>query len=224
MRLMEWIFTDPLAQLTLLASVSGAALAMLIVRKVMTRGRSPRWQVIAYVALGFAIFAAPCGYFWHQITVRNAPTGPLLHSNPQVTFKTTSGKDVPLASLRGKVVLLDFWASWCAPCRRSSPAIAQMQKDFGTDLVTIGISVDDSEEECRKALVGPRPAYDVFDRGQYLRWAFRVGPVPQFVVLTRTGEVDAVETGWEPASAERLQAAVRRNLAATVSTAVTQNP
>jgi cytochrome c biogenesis protein CcmG, thiol:disulfide interchange protein DsbE len=217
MRLLQWIFTDPLAQLTLLASVSGAALLMLVVHKVMTRGRSPRWPVLAYSALGFLMFAGPCTYFWHQINERNAPTGPLLHSTPVATLKTTSGESITLASLRGRVVLLDFWASWCAPCRLSTPAIAQMQKDYGSDLVTIGISVDDSEQDCRKALVGPRPAYDVFDHGQYLRWAFRVGPLPQFVVLDRSGMVVAIETGWENASVERLHQAVERNIADTAS-------
>jgi cytochrome c biogenesis protein CcmG, thiol:disulfide interchange protein DsbE len=213
MRMLEWIFTDPLAQLTLLAAVSGAALLMLIVRKVMTRGRSPRWSAMIYTTMAWLAFATPCFYFWRQIELRNAPVGPLLHSSPKVTLKTTAGEKLPLDKLRGRVVLLDFWASWCAPCKRSTPAIAEMQKRYGDQLVTIGISVDETEEACRKALVGPRPKFDVFDEGQYLRWAFRVGPVPQFVVLNRSGEVDTIETGWEPASAERLQAAVDRNLA-----------
>lgn len=217
MRLLEWIFTDPLAQLTLLASVSGAALLMFIVRKAMTRGRSPRWPVLAYSTLGFLIFALPCFYFWHQINERNAPTGPLLRTTPVATLKTTSGQNVTLASLRGRVVLLDFWASWCAPCRMSTPAIVQMQKDYGNDLVTIGISVDDSEQDWRKGMVGPRPAYDVFDQGQYLRWAFRVGPLPHFVVLDRSGMVVAVETGWENASVKRLHDAVAQNIATTAS-------
>ena len=217
MRLLEWIVSDPLAQLTLLASVTGAALLMLAIRKIVTHGRSPRWPVLAYTALGFIMFAGPCGYFWHQISRRNAPTGPLLHSTPEITLKTTSGEEVPLSSLRGKVVLLDFWASWCAPCRLSSPAIAHMQKEYGSELVTIGISVDDSEQDAKKAAVGERPTYDVFDHGQNLRWAFRVGPVPQFVVLSRAGTVDAIETGWDSASAERLREAVTRNLAIKTS-------
>jgi len=217
MRLLEWIFTDPLAQLTLLASVSGAALLMLVIRKVTTHGRSPRWPVLIYTGMACLAFSAPCFYFWHQIITRNAPSGPLLHSSPNVTLKTTAGQKLPLETFRGRVVLLDFWASWCAPCKRSTPAIAAMQKRYGDQLVTIGISVDDSEEACRKALVGPRPKFDVFDEGQYLRWAFRVGPVPQFVVLNRAGVVDTIETGWEPTSAERLQAAVDRNLADTAN-------
>ena len=217
MRLLQWIFTDPLAQLTLLASVTGAALVMLIVRKIMTKGRSPRWPVLAYTALGCLMFAGPCFYFWHQIKMRNAPTGPLLNSTPEVTLKTTTGQEIPLTSLRGKVVLLDFWASWCAPCRLSTPAIARMQKEFGDELVTIGISVDDSEQEAKKASVGERPTYDVFDHGQNLRWAFRVGPVPQFVVLSRAGTVDAIESGWDATSAQRLREAVTRNLAIKTS-------
>lgn len=213
MRLLEWVFTDPLAQLTLFASVLTAALLMLLFRKVLTRGASPRWTVLLYTALAWMMFATPSAYFWWQIHQRQGPVGPLLHTAPSAELKTTSGKTVSLQSLHGHVVLLDFWASWCAPCRKSSPAVVEMQKQYGPELVTIAIGVDDAEQDWRKALEAPRPTYDVYDEGQKLRWAFRVGPLPHFVVLDKTGTVSAIETGWDPASVARLHESVERDLA-----------
>jgi cytochrome c biogenesis protein CcmG, thiol:disulfide interchange protein DsbE len=213
MRWLEWIFTDPLAQLTLFASVLTAALVVLIFHKLMTRGQSPRLRVLIYTAMAWLMFAAPSTYFWAEMRAKQAPVGPLLHSTPKAVLRTTSGQDLALQSLRGRVVLLDFWASWCAPCQKSSPAVVAMQKEFGPQLVTIAVGVDEVEQDWRKALNAPRPAYDVFDKDQKLRWAFHVGPLPHFVVLDRSGTVDAIETGWDPASVARLHESLERNLA-----------
>ncbi len=213
MRWIAWIIQDPLAQMTFLSAVLTAAFVVLLLRKALTRGRSPALRYLVYTALAWVMFSAPCAYFWYQIYERNVPAGPLLHSKPAVTFHTTSGQDVTLESLRGRVVLLDFWASWCVPCRQSSPAIADMQKQYGAQLVTIGVDEDDAEADFRKGLTGARPAYDVFDAGQKLRWQFRVGPLPHFVVIDREGTVDTIETGWDPLSIVRIHEALERNLA-----------
>lgn len=212
MRWIEWIIQDPLAQMTFLAAVLTAALGVLIVRKALTRGARPATSTLIYTALAWVLFAAPCGYFWHQILVRQLPRGPLLHSTPSATFHTVDGKDVTLESLRGKVVVLDFWASWCAPCRQSSPAIAEMQSHYGPQLVTVGIGVDDAKDKFLHAMTGARPAIDVYDDGQHLRWLFHVGPIPHFVVIDRAGAVDTILTGWDPINTAKLQESVERNL------------
>ncbi len=213
MRWIEWIIKDPLAQMTFLAAILTVAMVALLVHKVATRGARPALKYILYTALAWVLFAAPCSYFWYQIYKRQVPTGPLLHSTQHASFRTTTGKNVTLDSLRGRVVLLDFWASWCAPCRQSSPAIAEMQKQYGPDLVTVSIGVDEVEKNWRKALDGPRPQYDCYDSDQKLRWQFRVGPLPYFVIIDRRGTVDSLETGWDPATITRIHESIERNLA-----------
>ena len=52
------------------------------------------------------------------------------------------GSELTLNDLRGKVVILDFWATWCPPCRKGVPDLIQLQKEFGDQLVVIGISLD----------------------------------------------------------------------------------
>jgi thiol-disulfide isomerase/thioredoxin len=61
---------------------------------------------------------------------------------PALTFKDLSGKEVSLASLKGKVVVVDFWATWCGPCRVEIPGYIEMQKKYEKDVVIVGVSLD----------------------------------------------------------------------------------
>ena len=58
------------------------------------------------------------------------------------TLKTIDGEEVSLSDFEGKVVLLDFWATWCPPCRRGVPDLVEIQKKYKDELVIIGISLD----------------------------------------------------------------------------------
>jgi len=71
---------------------------------------------------------------------------------PDFTQNDTAGKPVTLASFHGKYVLLDFWASWCGPCRRENPNVVEAYKKFKNKNFTIlGVSLDDNKESWIKA-------------------------------------------------------------------------
>ncbi|HKI77492.1 MAG TPA: TlpA disulfide reductase family protein [Ignavibacteriaceae bacterium] len=61
---------------------------------------------------------------------------------PDFELETTQGNNVKLSDYRGKVVIVDFWATWCGPCRRGIPDLVQLQKNYKDELVVIGISLD----------------------------------------------------------------------------------
>jgi thiol-disulfide isomerase/thioredoxin len=62
---------------------------------------------------------------------------------PALTFKDLAGQEVSLAALKGKVVVVDFWATWCGPCRVEIPGYIEMQKKYGKDgFVIVGVSLD----------------------------------------------------------------------------------
>jgi thiol-disulfide isomerase/thioredoxin len=64
-------------------------------------------------------------------------------AGPALTFKDLDGKKVSLAALKGKVVIVDFWATWCEPCKTEIPGYIELQKKYGPDgLVIIGLSLD----------------------------------------------------------------------------------
>jgi peroxiredoxin/YHS domain-containing protein len=72
---------------------------------------------------------------------------PLPRTAVPFTLKTTTGTSISLADMRGKLVLIDFWATWCVPCVKSMPAIQKLHTKYSLDgLAVIGISIDDDAE------------------------------------------------------------------------------
>jgi thiol-disulfide isomerase/thioredoxin len=81
---------------------------------------------------------------------------------PDFTQKTPEGTDLSLSDLRGKVVLIDFWASWCGPCRRENPYVVQLYnqyKDKGFEI--LGVSLDRNRESWLQAITGCRFTIEV---------------------------------------------------------------
>jgi thiol-disulfide isomerase/thioredoxin len=65
------------------------------------------------------------------------------------TIKDMNGDDVRLSSFKGKVIVLNFWATWCGPCKVEIPALVELQKQYANDVVVLGMSVDDPVDELK---------------------------------------------------------------------------
>lgn len=70
-------------------------------------------------------------------------------ANLDFTIKDLDGKQVELASFKGKVLLLNFWATWCGPCKAEIPGFVELQAKYRDQLTVIGYSVDDTAEKAR---------------------------------------------------------------------------
>ena len=68
-------------------------------------------------------------------------------ANMDFTIKHLDGKDVKLSDYKGKVVLLNFWATWCGPCKAEIPGFVELQEQYKSDLVVVGYSVDDTADK-----------------------------------------------------------------------------
>jgi len=81
---------------------------------------------------------------------------------PEFARRDLSGKKLNLRSYRGKVVLLNFWATWCAPCQLEMPAFSRWQQEYGPQgLQILGISMDDDAPPVRKLVTGLKLDYPV---------------------------------------------------------------
>jgi len=104
------------------------------------------------------------------------------------------GKPVKLSELAGKGVILDFWASWCLPCREQAPIVDKVAQSFsGRDLVVVGVVVDDEPADARRFLAAHPVRYpSVVDEQRDVARAFGVHALPTLVALDRAGRVVAV--------------------------------
>lgn len=84
---------------------------------------------------------------------------------PDFTLKNLEGRDVSLRQHRGRVVLVNYWATWCPPCRTEIPWLMELQGRFRTQLVVLGVAMD--EEGPR--IVAPWVQRERFSMGQALR-------------------------------------------------------
>ena len=97
-----------------------------------------------------ALVAAAMLYFGFHMARRSGPT-PLVtkaSAAPDFTLESLDGKSVRLSDLRGKAVLLNFWATWCGPCKIETPWLVELQKQYGSQgLQVIGVAMDDSGKD-----------------------------------------------------------------------------
>ena len=102
----------------------------------------------------------------------------------------THADTLNLDQYKGKVVYVDFWASWCGPCRESFPWMKKMQQQYGKDgLVIIAINVDQDKKLADKFLSEFKPEFNVlFDKDGTLAEDFKVSSMPSSYVLDREGK------------------------------------
>jgi peroxiredoxin len=76
------------------------------------------------------------------------------HSATEISLPDSSGNIVRLSDLKGKVVLVDFWASWCGPCRNNNPHLTRLYNKYHPEgLQILGVSIDNDQESWRKAIL-----------------------------------------------------------------------
>jgi thiol-disulfide isomerase/thioredoxin len=149
-----------------------------------------------------------------------APAGPIMvpASALNTDLKTIDGKAFKLGDLKGKVLVIDLWATWCGPCRTSTPELVNLQKEFGPrGFEVIGLDIDpgsDTPEDVREFA-------DEFDINYKLAFAERElamslmqgGNIPQSIVVGRDGRIVEHFVGFHPVrTPEKLRAAIEKAL------------
>lgn len=137
--------------------------------------------------------------------------GPERGSAPDFSWTTTEGETLTPESLTGKVVLLDFWASWCIPCQRAVPHLKSLDESLPEDRFRIvGINVDDEKEKLQGwvATYG-LPWAQVWDQSHEIVQSFKVTNFPTYVLLDHRGRVTYTTTGFTSTMGRVLDYRVR---------------
>src|SRR6185436_19915120 len=109
---------------------------------------------------------------------------------PDVQFTKLDGSSLRLKDLKGRVVLLNFWATWCIPCRSEIPALSAMQKDLESrGLSVIGVSYDDTADLAQRFQKELPQAYQVVLGGREVGSQLPASPLPTTYLIDRQGRI-----------------------------------
>jgi thiol-disulfide isomerase/thioredoxin len=193
------------------------------------------------VPLVFVVLAGLAGIYWLNGQTRKAETtattttaqttgfskalatgpmaGVVIHPQRKTlgafTFKDATGKDTDLSAWKGRVVLLNLWATWCTPCRKEMPDIAKLQKELGSDdFEVVALSVDRKGLEASQAFlkdIGADKAYT--DQPSTSLAAIQALGLPASILIDRKGQEAARILGPAEWSSPEAQAMIKALIA-----------
>ena len=134
---------------------------------------------------------------------------------PDFSVTTSAGEYISLDDLKGKVVLLDFWGTWCPPCVASLPALRSLNKKFtkSEKFVLLGISSDGDEDKWSKFIAKEEMVWPQFlDRQRAVQRAFKVNKFPTYIVLDHEGVIRYRTSGLSFESEAELSRAIERQI------------
>ena len=147
-------------------------------------------------------------------------TQPVVHAvevgqpAPAFTLPQQGGSSLSLSDLKGKVVYLDFWASWCGPCRQSFPWMNELQARYGSrGLKVVGINVDSRKADA-DGFLGQVPAQFTvaFDGKGDAPGLYKVKGMPSSYLIGPDGRVLKVHSGFRAEDRKELEAAIEAAL------------
>ena len=159
-----------------------------------------RWAIAALGALALAFVTVPAP--WpdsHADAAGPACPANAKPANLNFTLKDINNKDVKLSSLAGKVILLDFWATWCGPCKIEIPWFVEFQNKYGKDgLQVVGVSVDDTLDKLKPYVANAKMNYLVLQGLDHDDLQDAFGPmfgIPVTAVISRDGRICTKHVG-----------------------------
>ncbi len=134
---------------------------------------------------------------------------------PAIDMPDQTGENVELAALKGKVVLVDFWASWCGPCKKEMPVLEALNVKYAAQgLVIVGVNIDSSSKKMNKFLKGTPVSFRiVHDRKLVVANRYEPETMPTSYFIGRHGTVRYVHEGFEKGDAAGIEERVKALLA-----------
>jgi peroxiredoxin len=134
---------------------------------------------------------------------------------PEIGLTDLSGKTVSAASLAGKVVIVDFWATWCAPCKEELPVLQKLYKKYsGQGLVVVGVSVDKDASNIQSFLKKLAVSFPVVhDAGHEVSGRYQPPRMPSSYIVDRKGIVRYVHGGFRADDAAVFEKQIQELLA-----------
>jgi peroxiredoxin len=119
---------------------------------------------------------------------------------PDFTLKTLDGNNARLKEYRGQVVLINFWASWCGPCRQEMPLLEKIDKRYrDAGFTVLGVNVEGKAGPAKEVATKAGVTFPVLvDDGQKVSQMYALESMPSSVVVDRDGVIRYVHRGYKP--------------------------
>ena len=130
---------------------------------------------------------------------------------PDFTLKSRDGKNVRLSELRGNVVMINFWASWCGPCRQEMPHLEKIHAEY-TDygFILLGINVDEKQALAEKLLAQIPVSFPIlFDPTSAVSKLYNVDAMPTTILIDRDGNLRHLHRAYRPGFEEMYRNQVK---------------
>ena len=134
---------------------------------------------------------------------------------PGFTLKSLSGDNVTLSSFKGKnVVLLDFWATWCPPCREAMPHLQKLHEEYGKKGLTImSINLQEKESTVKKFIKSNGFTFNILlDQTGEVANAYGVRGIPTMVLIDKNGKISMKKVGYSESGESELAQKIRQLL------------
>jgi peroxiredoxin len=126
--------------------------------------------------------------------------GPVAEPAPQFTLGSRAGQAVSLAQYKGQVVMLNFWASWCGPCRQEMPLLEDIYKKYNKlGFTLIGVNVEPDSNAANDWLKQTPVSFPIlYDKDSKVSKLYDVEGMPSTVIIDRAGKVRVLHRGYKP--------------------------
>jgi cytochrome c biogenesis protein CcmG, thiol:disulfide interchange protein DsbE len=134
---------------------------------------------------------------------------------PEIGLSDQAGKSVTVADLKGKVVLVDFWASWCVPCREELPELEALHKKYAAQgLVVVGVNADSERANMDKFLRRTKLSFRVvFDESRAVAGRYAPRKMPSSYLIDKKGLVRFVHGGYRAGDEKAIESEIQKLLA-----------
>lgn len=169
----------------------------------MYKTKNPAWKKTTWLV-----------WLWCCVT----PVTPILAADadlaPDFTLKAGDGRNIRLHELRGNVVMINFWATWCRPCREELPELEQLYNKYRkTGFVFLGINVDDDRANALNMMRQLGLNFTVlFDDNKKVSELYNVDAMPLTMLIDRDGKSRYLSRGYRPGNEEKYQVELRKLL------------